>query len=71
MCKVKNELYFKFMHLYNLRNSLICGSYKTKTVLYGIETITYHGPEIWSIFPDKIKESASLETFHQKVMETK
>ena len=31
---------------YNLRNSLICGSYKIKTVIYGTETITYLGPII-------------------------
>ena len=54
MYKVKNELYPKIMldlfkevtHPYNLRNVLICGSYKFKTVRYGAETITYLGPEI-------------------------
>ena len=75
MYKVKNELCPKIMldlfkevtHSYNLRNSLICGSYKIKTVRYGTETITYIGPKIWSIIPDKIRESASLETFSQKI----
>ena len=75
MNKVKNELCPKIMldlfkevtHPYNLRNSLICGSYKIKTVRYGTETITYLGPKIWSIIPDEIKESASLETFRQKI----
>ena len=75
MCKVKNELCPKIMpdlfkevtHPYDLRNSLICGSYKIKTVRYGTETITYLGPKIWSIIPDEIKESASLETFRQKI----
>ena len=50
-----------------LRNSLICGSYKIKTVRYGTETITYLGPKIWSIIPNEIRESASLETFRQKI----
>ena len=75
MYKVKNELRPKIMldlfkevtHLYNLRNGLICGSYKIKTVRYGTETITYLGPKIWSIIPDEIRESASLETFRQKI----
>ena len=48
MYKVKNELCPKIIldlfkevtHSYNLRNSLICGSYKIKTVRYGTETIT-------------------------------
>ena len=52
--KVKNELCPKIMidsfkevtHPYNLRNSLICGSYKIETVRYGTEIITYVGPKI-------------------------
>ena len=47
MYKVKNELCPKIMldlfkevtHPYNLRNGLICGSYKIKTVRYGTETV--------------------------------
>ena len=75
MYKVKNELCPKIMldlfrevtHPYILRNSLIFSSYKMKTVCYGTETIIYLGPKIWSIIPDEIKESASLETFRQKI----
>ena len=73
--KVKNEICPKFMpdtfkevtHPYNLRNSLICGSYKIKTVRYGTETITYLGPKIWLIIRDEIRESASLEKFRHKI----
>ena len=54
MYKVKNELCPKIMldlfkeitHSYNLRNSLICGSYKIKTVRFSTETLTYLGPKI-------------------------
>ena len=75
MYRIKNELcpeitldlFKEVTHSYNLRNSLICGSYKIKTVRYGTETITYLGPKIWSIIPDEIRESASLETFRQKI----
>ena len=75
MYKVKNELCLKIMldlfkevtHSYNVRNRLICGSYKIKTVCYGTETITYLVPKIWSIIPDEIRESSSLETFRQKI----
>ena len=72
--KIKNELCPKMLdlfkevaHLYNLRNGLISGSYKIKIVRYGTETITYIGPKIWSIISDEIRESASLETFRQKI----
>ena len=75
MYKVKNELCPKIMldffkevtHPYNFRNGLICGFYKIKTIRYGTETITYLGPKIWSIIPDEIRESLSLEIFRQKI----
>ena len=35
------DLFKEVTHPYNLRNGLICGSYKIKTVRYGTETITY------------------------------
>ena len=65
--EIKLDLFKEVKHSYNLRNHLICGSYKIKTVRYGTQTITYLGPKIWSIIPDEIKESASLETFRQKI----
>ena len=34
------DLFKQVTHTYNLRNALICGSYKIKTVSYGTETIT-------------------------------
>ena len=69
MYKIKNELCPKIMldlfkevtHPNNLRNGLICGSYKIKTVRYGTETINYLGPKIWSIISDEIRKCASLE----------
>ena len=33
------DLFKEVAHLYNLRDSLICGSYKIKTVRYGTKTI--------------------------------
>ena len=58
------DFFKEVTHTYNLRHSLICGSYKIKIVRYGTENITYLCPKIWSIIPDEIRESASLETFH-------
>ena len=61
------DLFKEVIHPYHLRNNLICGSYKIKTVSYDIEAITYFGLKTWSIVPDKTNESASLEIFRQKV----
>ena len=60
-------LFKEVTHSNNLRNSLICGSYKIKNVRCATETITYLAPKIWSIIPDEIRESALLETFRQKI----
>ena len=60
------DLFKEVTHPYNLRNGLICGSYKIKTVRFGTETITYLGPKIWSIIPHEIRESASLELSGEK-----
>ena len=65
--KIMLDLFKEVTHPYNFRSSLICGSYKIKTVRYATETITYLGPKIWSIIPDEIREPASLETFRQKI----
>ena len=55
------ELFKEVTHPYNLRKSLICGSYKIKTVRYGTETFTYLRPKIWSIIQDEMRESATLK----------
>ena len=75
MCEVKNELCPKNMlnlfqevtQSYNIGKSLIFGSYQIKTARYGTKTIAYLGPKIWSIVPEEIIESTSLETFRQNI----
>ena len=53
--KILLDLFKEVTHPFNLRNGLICGSYKIKTVCHGSETITYLGPKIWSIVSDEIR----------------
>ena len=52
---------------YNLRN---CNPYKSTnihTVFKGTETISFRGPEIWSLVPDNIKHAKSLSEFKTKI----
>ena len=42
------DLFKEVTHPHNLRNSLICGSYRIKTVRYFTETNTYLSPKITS-----------------------
>ena len=53
--KILLDLFKEVTHPFNLRNGLICGSYKIKTVRHGSETITYLGPKLWSIVSDEIR----------------
>ena len=38
-----------------------------KTVKYGTETISYLAPKIWSLVPNAIKSSKSLDVFKFKI----
>ena len=64
--KTTLDLFKEVTQPYNLTNGLICSSYKIITVRYGTKTITCLGWKIWSVIPDKIRQSLSLETFSQK-----
>ena len=52
---------------YNLKNEKVCESGNLRTVMYGTETITYRGPEIWKHVPQAIKEITSLVKFKTQV----
>ena len=42
---------------YSLRRDTIFESHRIQTQRYGIESLTYLGPKIWSQVPSEIKES--------------
>ena len=52
---------------YSLRRDTIFESRRIQTQRYGIESLTYLGPKIWSQVPNEIKESASLAVFKNKI----
>ena len=61
-----------FFHLhtnirYNLRSRSELYSRNPKTVKYGTETISYLAPKIWSLVPNTIKSSKSLDVFKSKI----
>ena len=75
MYKVKNNLspqivcdiFHRQEIPYNLRNGKIWESGNVRTVIYGTETITYRGPEIWKNVPHSIKELTSLAKFKDAI----
>ena len=38
-----------------------------RTAHYGLETLSYRSPQLWSLLPENIKEVESLEIFKRKV----
>ena len=48
---------------YNLRNFEEFFAERKKAVHYGLETLSYRSPQLWSLLPEKIKEVESLEIF--------
>ena len=77
--KVENELSPLFMRdifperatNYNLRNNHCLSTTNVKTGLYGRETISFRGPQIWSILPIDIKNSQNLNEFKNKITKWK
>ena len=63
VCKI-----FKDNNLqYELRNNRCWETEKTRTVLYGTQTIRYRGPKTWALVPDEIKNFQPLALFKQKI----
>ena len=63
MCELFNEANVP----YNLRQDVRFRSYNVKTVLYGTETLSYLGPNIWNLVPSDIRGCATEPIFHQKI----
>ena len=52
---------------YNLRSGPTFRTNNVKTVKYGIETLSYRGPKMWSVVPESIKSSKTLLQFKSKI----
>ena len=52
---------------YSLRNASECQIPFVRTVYSGTENISYLGPKIWNIVPDKMKNAISLNIFKAQI----
>ena len=66
---MKNVFHFNTNIPYNLRSRSELYSRNPKTVKYGTETISYLAPKIWSLVPNAIKSSKSLDVFKSKIIQ--
>ena len=66
-----NVFHFYTYIPYNLRSRSELYSRNPKTVKYGTETTSYLAPKIWSLVPNAIKSSKSLDVFKSKIRQWK
>ena len=52
---------------YNLRNFQEFLTERKRTVHFGLETLSYRSPQLWSLLPANIKEAESLHYFKRNV----
>ena len=64
---VKNVFHLNTNIPYKLSSCSGLYSRNPKTVKYGTETISYLAPKIWSLVPNAIKSSKSLDVFKSKI----
>ena len=56
---------------YNLRNFQCLYSTNKRTAKYGTETVTYRGPQICNLIPEKTKNASSFEIFKMEIRKWK
>ena len=52
---------------YNFRTDALCSSGNIRTVNYGLHSMRYLAPKIWTLVPENIKESPSLKSFKRGI----
>ena len=58
---------FMIRNNYNLRNFQCLYSTNKRTEKYGTETVTYRGPQIWNLVPEKTKNASSFDIFKKEI----
>ena len=61
---IMNSVFERTKESYNLRN--FQEFLTKKTMRYGLESLSYWSPQLWSLLPENIKEVESLEIFNSK-----
>ena len=51
---------------YNLRNFQCLHSTNKRTAKCGTETVTYRGPQLWNVVPEKAINPSSFDIFKKK-----
>ena len=65
--KIVSNIFSKFSAPYVFRNVKVWETGTVRTTLYGTETISYRGPQIWKYVPNDIKNSKTFTEFKNKI----
>ena len=57
----------KRLNTHNLRNFQEFATERKRTVWYGLETLSYRYPQLWSVLPESLKEMNSLSQFKRNI----
>ena len=68
---IMNSLFTFRLNQYNFRNFQELLTEKRNTVNYGLETVTYSAPIIWTKLPSEHKLAGSLTAFKSKIKSCK
>ena len=68
---IMNDAFMIRNNKYNLRNFQCLYSTNKRTVKYGTETVTYRGPQIWNLVPEKTKNASSFEILNKEIRKWK
>ena len=60
---IMSDLFVTWENKYNLRNFRALESSNKRTVKFGTETISYWGPKIWDLIPERLRTLATLTKF--------
>ena len=64
---IMSDLFITRENNYNLRNFPELESSLRRTVKFGTETISYRGPQIWNLIPERIRTLETLNKFKKEI----
>ena len=64
---IMSDLFITWENNYDLRNFQELESSLRRTVKFGTETISYRGPQIWNLIPERIRTLETLNKFKKEI----
>ena len=66
-----SDLFVTRENNYNLRNFQGLESSLKRTVKFGTESISYRGPQIWNLIPERLRALKTLNKFKKEIKKWK